>query len=86
MNEGNSAEMFGSIGGRSAVVNNEEIASALATALTPLLGTVVNAIEDVAGTDRPIILNVDSREMARANQTGNRKLGYNQIGGEFANV
>lgn len=86
MNEGNSAEMLGSIGGKTAVVNNEQIASALAQALTPLLGTVVSAVENVAANDRPIVLNVDSRQMARANQKGSQKLGYNQIGGEFANV
>lgn len=86
MNDGNSAEMFGSINGKSAVVNNQEIASALAQAMTPLLGSVVSAVENVAASDRPIILNVDSRQMARANQKGSQKLGYNQIGGEFANV
>ena len=86
MNDGNSAEMFGSINGKAAVVNNQEIASALAQAMTPLLGSVVNAVENVAASDRPIILNVDSRQMARANQKGSQKLGYNQIGGEFANV
>ena len=86
MNDGNSAEMFGSINGKAAVVNNQEIASALAQAMTPLLGSVVTAVENVAASDRPIILNVDSRQMARANQKGSQKLGYNQIGGEFANV
>jgi hypothetical protein len=78
--------MVGSIGGKTAVVNNEQIASALAQALSPLLGTVVTAVENVAANDRPIVLNVDSRQMARANQKGSQKLGYNQIGGEFANV
>lgn len=86
MNEGNSAEMVGSIGGKTAVVNNEQIASALAQALAPMLGSVVTAVENVAANDRPIVLNVDSRQMARANQKGSQKLGYNQIGGEFANV
>lgn len=86
MNEGTSAEMLGSIGGKTAVVNNEEIASALAQAMSPLLGSVVTAVQNVAATDRPIVLNIDSREAARATQKGNRKLGYNQIGGEFANV
>ena len=86
MNDGNSAEMFGSINGKTAVVNNQEIASALAQALMPMLGSVVTAVENVAANDRPIILNVDSRQMARANQKGSQKLGYNQIGGEFANV
>jgi hypothetical protein len=86
MNDGNSAEMFGTINGKAAVVNNQEIASALAQAMTPLLGSVVSAVENVAASDRPIILNVDSRQMARANQKGSQKLGYNQIGGEFANV
>ena len=86
MNEGNSTEMLGSINGKSAVVNNQEIASALAQALAPMLGSVVTAVENVAASDRPIVLNVDSRQMARANQKGSQKLGYNQIGGEFANV
>ena len=85
-NEGSSMEMLGTINGRAAVVNNQEIASALAQALTPLLGTVVNAVENVAASDRPVVVNVDSREIARANQKGNSKLGFNQIGGEFANV
>lgn len=86
MNEGNSAEMVGSLGGKTAVVNNEQIASALAQALAPMLGSVVTAVENVAASDRPIVLNVDSRQMARASQKGSQKLGYNQIGGEFANV
>lgn len=86
MNEGSSAEMFGTINGKSAVVNNQEIASALASALVPMLDSVVMAVENVAANDRPIVLNVDSRQMARANKTGSQKLGYNQIGGEFANV
>ena len=85
-NEGSSMEMLGTINGRAAVVNNQEIASALAQALTPLLGTVVNAVENVAASDRAVVVNVDSREIARANQKGNSKLGFNQIGGEFANV
>ena len=86
MNEGSSTEMLGSINGRTAVVNNNEIASALAQALAPMLGSVVTAVENVASNDRPIILNVDSRQVARTNTIGNQKLGYNQIGGEFANV
>lgn len=86
MNEGSSAEMLGNINGRTAVVNNEEIAEALARALTPLLGTVVTAIEDVAATDRPLVLNVDSRDIARANSAGTQKLGSSQLGGVFANV
>lgn len=85
-NEGSSMEMLGTINGRAAVVNNQEIASALAQALTPLLGTVVTAVENVAASDRAVVVNVDSREIARANQKGNSKLGFNQIGGEFANV
>lgn len=85
-NEGSSMEMLGTINGRAAVVNNQEIASALAQALTPLLGTVVTAVENVAASDRAVVVNVDSREIARANQKGNNKLGFNQIGGEFANV
>lgn len=85
-NEGSSMEMLGTINGRAAVVNNQEIASALAQALTPLLGTVVTAVENVAANDRAVVVNVDSREIARANQKGNSKLGFNQIGGEFANV
>lgn len=86
MNEGSSAEMLGTINGRTAVVNNEEISSALAQAMTPLLNNVVSAVQNIAANDRPIVLNVDSRQMARANQKGSQKLGYNQIGGEFANV
>lgn len=86
MNEGSSAEMIGTINGRTAVANNEQIAGALASALAPLLGTVVTAVENVAGSERPIILYADSREIARASQSGSKKLGYNQIGGEFANV
>lgn len=86
MNEGNSSEMLGTINGRTAVVNNEEISSALAQALVPLLDGVVTAVQNVAANDRPIVLNVDSRQMARASQKGSQKLGYNQIGGEFANV
>jgi hypothetical protein len=86
MNEGNSAEMLGTINGRQAVVNNDQIAGALANALTPLLGSVVTAVENVAASDRPIVLYADSREIARASQKGSRKLGYNPIGGEFANV
>lgn len=86
MNEGNSAEMLGTINGRTAVVNNDQIAGALANALAPLLGTVVTAVENVAASDRPIVLYADSREIARASQKGSRKLGYNPIGGEFANV
>lgn len=85
-NEGSSMEMLGTINGRAAVVNNQEIASALAQALAPLLGTVVTAVENVAASDRAVVVNVDSREIARANQKGNSKLGFNQIGGEFANV
>ena len=86
MNEGNSAEMLGTINGRTAVVNNDQIAGALANALTPLLGSVVTAVENVAASDRPIVLYADSREIARASQKGSKKLGYNPIGGEFANV
>ena len=86
MNEGSSAEMLGTINGRTAVANNDQIAGALANALAPLLGTVVTAVENVAASDRPIVLYADSREIARASQKGSRKLGYNPIGGEFANV
>jgi hypothetical protein len=86
MNEGNSAEMLGTINGRTAVANNDQIAGALANALAPLLGSVVSAVENVAGSDRPIVLYADSREIARASQKGSKKLGYNPIGGEFANV
>ena len=86
MNEGNSAEMLGTINGRTAVANNDQIAGALSNALAPLLGTVVTAVENVAGSDRPIVLYADSREIARASQKGSKKLGYNPIGGEFANV
>lgn len=66
-NENGIPEMIGSIGGRTAVANNEQIASAIAKALQPMLsggGT----------TTTNVMLNMDSRTVARASLKGQRAM------------
>lgn len=62
----NSAEMIGSLGGKTAVVNNEQIASALAKALQPMLGTNGGGRSETTNID----IRMDSEVVARASIKG----------------
>jgi hypothetical protein len=62
------AEMVGRIGSRTAVANNDQIASAIAKALTPLLG-------QGGGTSTTTVnVKLDSATIARANLKGQRAM------------
>ena len=80
-NENGAPELIGQIGNRAAVANSQQIVEAVSTG-------VANAVARTLGSqsDRPINLSVqvDSREIARANNQGQRKIGYGIVGGAFA--
>ena len=85
-NEGKYSEMLGTVNGKTAVANNDQIASAIASALIPMFGEVVNAVQSISDTDKVTIIKVDSREIARAATNGQKKLGQTVIKGGFANA
>lgn len=80
-NENGAPELIGQIGNRTAVANNQQIVEAVSTG-------VANAVARTLGnqSERPINLSiqVDSREIARANNQGQRRLGHTITGGAFA--
>lgn len=80
-NENGAPELVGQIGNRTAVANNQQIVEAVSAG-------VANAVARTLGNqkERPIDVHVevDSREIARANNQGQRKLGHTITGGAFA--
>lgn len=67
MNE-QTPEMLGTIGGRTAVANNQQIASAIAMALRPMLGG------NGGTTTTNVNVNMDSKTVARASLKGQRAM------------
>ena len=67
MNEANTPEMLGTIGGRTAVANREQIASAIAMALQPMLSSGGESTTTVN-------VNMDSASVARASFKGQRAM------------
>lgn len=73
----NHNELVGQFGNRNAVVNNQQIeagiAQAVSSAMVPYLEQIAQNTRETA--DKDMTLNIDSREVARANTTGSRNLG-----------
>lgn len=73
----NHNELVGQFGNRNAVVNNQQIeagiAQAVSSAMVPYLEQIAQNTRETA--DKDMTLNIDSREIARANTTGSRNLG-----------
>ena len=80
-NENGMPELVGKIGNRTAVMNNTQIVQAVSNG-------VANAVSRIfaSQSERPINVSVqvDSREIARANNSGQKKLGHKIVGGAFA--
>lgn len=68
-------ELVGSIGGgRTAVLNNNQIVSSVSDGVYAAVTDALSA--QPTGDDRPIVLMVDSREIARAARQGDKQSGY----------
>ena len=77
----NHSELIGSFNGRTAVANNNQITDGIAQAVSQSLVPILNDIADsnrvVANKDFSV--DIDSREIARANSSGQSKLGKSLI-------
>lgn len=77
----NHNELVGSFNGRTAVANNDQItdgiARAVSASLVPVLNDIAQSNKVIASKDT--VLRVDSREIAKANSTGQSKLGRSLI-------
>ena len=67
-------ELVGTIGGRTAVANNDQIVQSVAAGV---YDAVVAAMSrSGAGRGGDVVVQVDSREIARAAMNGSKRLGY----------
>ena len=72
-NEGGNIEAMGKVGGKTAVVNNQQIAAALGMEIYPaMFNAIKDGMANVKGSNGDIIVQIDSREIARATQKGSR--------------
>lgn len=76
----NGAEMVGKIGAKTAVVNNDQIVQAVAEGVYKATVSAM-AQQKERPIETTVILN--DREIARANNSGQKKLGYSLVGGAF---
>ena len=82
------AELVGNIGGRTAVANNEQIVSGIATGVRDANSPVVDAINTLIGVVQGIdpTVQIGDEEIGRANERYTRKRGVNVNSGAFANA
>ena len=82
------AELVGNIGGRTAVANNEQIVSGIATGVRDANSPVVDAINTLIGVVQGIdpTVQIGDDEIGRANERYTRKRGVNVNSGAFANA
>ena len=70
------AELIGNIGnGQTAVMNNNQIVSSVSAGVAEAVGSVL-ALNNNNSDDRPIIVELDGREIARATRQGTKANGY----------
>lgn len=79
-NEGGKAELIGSDGGQTAVVNNNQIISAVVQGVRDAVAEVMMTMSNNNGGDYDgdIVIMVDSEELARASARGQRKIDKRQ--------
>ena len=77
----NHSELIGSFNGRTAVANNNQITDGIAQAVSQSLVPILNDIADSSRVtaNKDFSVDIDSREIARANSNGQSKLGRNLI-------
>ena len=82
------AELVGNIGGRTAVANNEQIVSGIATGVRDANSPVVDAINTLIGVVQGIdpTVQIGDDEIGRANERYTRKRGASVNNGAFANA
>lgn len=80
-NENGMPELVGKIGSRTTVMNNAQIVQAVSNGVASAVSRVF-----ASQSERPINVSVqvDDREIARANNSGQKKLGHKIVGGAFA--